>query len=385
MPKDSTGSILKLKGKIYARVTWTDEKGKRREARRRANDVSDARRIIRELITKIKHSGTSSSSQLDNEKLTFDDLSNHYEAHYAIPPIYVDGRKIAGLRAYRDVLNHIRVLRQHFHKMKLNKLSYSSIEQFKLERLSQPLQRTTKRNRTLASVHRTLSILRTMLHVAEREGWISRNPFAAGKPLINLSHELPRERIITRDEEAKLLMLSIGKRANFGLLLIAALDTGMRRGELLSLQWDDINFSNDSIKLKALNTKTERERVVPLSARLREKLLCHRTQSNTANDYVFTMSGSAVQKMLDRICSECEISNARFHDMRHTFATRLIQAGMPLAEVSRLLGHTTLSTTYRHYVNADINTINRATELLNAINDAALPLNQSASTNHWTI
>jgi len=366
MARERTGSIVERGSNIYARVTWTDETGRRREITRKAVNRTEARKLIRLLIAKISPNGASKA--IDAERLTFDDLANHYEAHYAIPPVYIDGRKVAGLRAYRDVRNHMRILRSYFHRIKLTNISYRTIERFKMDRLNEPLKRNGEQ-RSLANVHRTLSILRTMLHVAEREEWIIRNPFSAGKPLINMSNERPRERILSREEEERLLSLCAGHREYLRPLLTAALDTGMRRGEILSLCWSDIHFASATIEVRAANTKTERARVVPLTERLMNELMRLQERANgKPHDSVFSIGGTGLPRMIQRMCDEVGIIGFRFHDCRHTFATRLIQAGMPLAEVSKLLGHTTLGITFTHYVNADSTTVVRATELLDRIN-----------------
>ena len=75
-------------------------------------------------------------------------------------------------------------------------------------------------------------MLRRMLNVAQREGWILRNPFAAGDSLISLADENKRERILTREEEMKLLAAcDTPQRAHLKGIIICAIDTGMRQGE----------------------------------------------------------------------------------------------------------------------------------------------------------
>jgi integrase len=90
-----------------------------------------------------------------------------------------------------------------------------------------------------------------------------------GKSLISVGDEKPRERILTLEEEARLLAACEDPRAHLRAILICALDTGMRRGELFSLTWADVDFENRLITIRAFNTKTMRERRVGMAVRLK--------------------------------------------------------------------------------------------------------------------
>jgi integrase len=117
--------------------------------------------------------------------------------------------------------------------------------------------------RSIASVNRELALLRPMLNVARREGWIITNPFELGEPLISVADEKKRERILTRQEETLLLQVCSTSRLKHLLpIIICALDTGMRKGEILSLRGRDVDFEHRVITVAAFNTKTMRARTV---------------------------------------------------------------------------------------------------------------------------
>jgi len=364
----------KTKGVWIARIGFTDQMGRRRQLKRQATSKPDAVKLLRDLIQESEKTRLEGGAVIADVH-TFDALADYYEKQYLVPPVYVDGRKVAGLRSYRDGQMHLHTLRDYFHRMKLDKITYGVIEAFRRDRLAEPVwpkNRKRKdgktRPRSLASVHRTLSLLRSMLRVAEREGWIQRNPFTAGKPLINSADERKRERVLSADEERRLLSLCTGRRALLRPLLICALDTGMRAGEMFTLRWSDVYLRAGIIILQSTNTKTMRSRSVPISGRLSDEL--SKLREGLADDAPVFNRGKWVQCAMRRLCREAGVEGFRLHDCRHTFATRLVQAGMPITEVARLLGHTTLAMTYR-YTNADGSTLTRAAELLDRLNVAA--------------
>src|SRR5262249_27449356 len=123
-------------------------------------------------------------------------------------------------------------------------------------------------------VNRELEVLRAMLRFAVGEGWLSRSPFQnLSTPLISKADETKRDRILTRDEERRLLAACEAKeREHLKPLIIAALDTGCRKGELLLLTWSDLDFESRTITVRELTCKTLTSRTVPMSVRLTAEL-----------------------------------------------------------------------------------------------------------------
>ena len=215
-------------------------------------------------------------------------------------------------------------------------------------------------------------MLRRMLNVAERQGWILRNPFAAGDSLISLADENKRERILTREEEIKLLAAcDTPQREHLKGILICALDTGMRQGEIFSLRWRDVDFENRFVTIQAFHTKTMKERQVAITTRLAIEL--ERLKASAPDDpngLVFGILDN-VKRSFTTARSKAGLNDLRFHDLRHTAATRLVGAHIPLSEVGRVLGHSQANTTYR-YVNANVEMAKRAAAALDAFNAETL-------------
>lgn len=360
----------KATGCWYARITATDERGKRKDIKKRASDKTQATKFLKQLNTTLDTRGVEA---VEAEKLTFDDLSEYYIQHYAKPAEYIDDQKVAGLRSVLEVLRYVKIQREHFGKQKLKSICYDDIRVFRQARLATKTYKNTPR--TIGAVNRELSYLRRMLNIAVRKDWIVKNPFIAGEPLILLSAEKRRERILTHEEEHKLL--DACDLLNFHLLralLIALLDTGARKAEIAShLKWRAVDLTSRIISIEGLTTKTLKTREVPITNRLcaeLEKLWEKATKNLDAPVFGFGLKTGCVNKQFNKACQLAGLKQGGnpkdglfIHSLRHTAATRLVKGALSLQMVGRILGHTQPSTTYR-YLSADSDTIKQAASIL---------------------
>jgi integrase len=371
MGRTRSGSIWRdANNDVYARITYTDETGKRRDIKRKALSRTHARQIIKDMLREVEDRGEQS---LEVARVTFAQLAKHYEDRYATPARYIENRKIAGLRSHSEVKRIVKILAEHFGAKRLRAITHGDVLQFRAQRLDTPVrQPTTKKprkeepppkQRAVATVNRELTVLRRMFSIALREGWILKNPFSGSDTIISTSDETKRTRVLSRAEEVALLDACDGPREKLRAIIICALDTGMRRGEILSLRWRDVDRDFQRINIQAMNTKTLRPRSVGMTSRLLAELdALPRRDSETR---VFGITDT-VKRSWATAKKIAGITNLRFHDLRHTCATRLVQGGLPIAEVSRILGHTSIVTTFR-YTNADDSTLERASEILEYI------------------
>jgi integrase len=217
-------------------------------------------------------------------------------------------------------------------------------------------------DRSIASVNRELQILRAVLNYAKREGWILKSPFESGAPLVSKADEVNRERVLARQEEERLLAVCTGRRVHLRPLLIAALDTACRRGELLQLKWSDIDLESRTIQVRAMTTKTARSRTVAISSRLLAELERLYQHAKSDDDLVFGVTDNFKRSFVSA-CREAGVEDFKFHDCRHTAITRMIQRGLPPALVMKISGHTQMST-FAHYVNVDDDAIKRAAQAI---------------------
>lgn len=371
----------------YARIVRTEPSGNKRQHTQKAENKSHARQLRDELSNKYKTGG---KTAIDGAKLTFRELAEDYKSRKLIPAKYHQDRKVSGLRSHKPVLSALDQLLSHFGNKRIKDITPAEIERFKQKRLDTPVtrHRGDKRvevPRAIASVNRELALLRTMFNDAIHNGWATRSPFINSR-LISLSDEVKRERVLSFDEEVRLLAACVenitveyerngvaitahqkSKRQHLRPLLIAALDTAMRSGELLTLRWRDIDFENRIIRVLAFNTKTARPRNVGITNRVLGELAILWTQSPQDQEELVFGIKDTVKRAFGSACRDAKIADFRFHDCRHTAITRMIQAGLSPMEVMKISGHSQMNT-FARYVNPDSHAVNRIADVLTAFN-----------------
>lgn len=350
-----TGELGNLKRKTYQFAT--------------RNDASDARPTLEQELTK-----TQGQSVVGN-KMTFADLASYAKRSFYRPAEIAEGRKVAGVKSHRQTHILIDTLTHYFGEKKLANLTRKDLEGFKAWRLKQGDRRgelgklePKKRNPvSLSTVNRSLAIFKHMIKYAHAEGWISRD-ITLGSKAIDLDAERPKTRTLSEKEEALLLASCGGTRsviyersgkavkASVSLdnpylkaVILLGLDAGLRRNEVLTLDWQDIDVDRGVIKVQSQHTKTQRSRYVPLCDRLKNELIVLPNYGTSGKIFPFADFKRSWSTAL-RIAG---IEGLTFHDLRRTFVTRLSVKGVPLAVASKLAGHSTLSTTQKHYVSMD--------------------------------
>lgn len=373
-PKERDINVRQRSGYVYqekdgawvARTTIKDESGKRRNVKRRACSKSAAKEILKRLLREIDDEG---SKAIDYARLTFHDLADFYDAHYLKPAEYVNGRKVTGMKDWKHAAIYLRIFRGYFGRRILREITYSDVRSFRFNRLHTQTQ--YGRQRSITTVNRELTYLRRIFNIAEREGFIVKNPFRAGDSLISTADEVKRERVLTHDEEIRLLNVCTGRRAHLRPILIAALDTAMRSGELIKLRWSEVFFDSRLILIKAENSKTARSRLVAMTPRLYDELLrLWRASSQDTGTRVFGVTDN-FKKGFAAACSLAGVEGFRFHDARHTAITRMVAAGVAPMECMKVSGHSQY-VTFARYVNPTEQAVRKAAEALALFNATAV-------------
>lgn len=200
---------------------------------------------------------------------------------------------------------------------------------------------------TDATIRRDLAYLGSVFTMAVRWGWADTSPVTAFNKK-GLKDSRPRTRFLTRDEFVR---LHEAASPDLRPILVLAVETGLRKQELLGITIADTDLRRRELHLR--DTKTSVPRRVPLSAKaittIRSLL---EAPGRPRSPYLLCkQDGSRLKdpkKAFTGACSRAEIKDFRFHDLRHTFASWWVQDGGDLYRLSRVLGHTTLQMTARY-------------------------------------
>jgi integrase len=207
-----------------------------------------------------------------------------------------------------------------------------------------------KRGNTKSTANRYLALLKKIFSIAVEEGYLDKSPASRIKKFPGADR--PKERILSNDEEARLMAVSSpGLRS----VLVVALNTGMRYGEILNLTWGQIDFN--SMQLTVEKTKSGKPRAIPFNAALQAELTALKRR-NGRSPYVFPNPKTGepvttIKTAFHTACRRAGISGLRFHDLRHTFASRLVENGADIEIVRFLLGHSSLEMTQRYVHSTD--------------------------------
>ncbi len=237
------------------------------------------------------------------------------------------------------IKNH---LKPFFGKMDIDKISTLNIEEFKAKK-----QAEGKCNK---SINNYLGMLGKCLNCAEEWGLIDKAPRI--KPL-----KVPPQkfRFFTEEEYNQILEEAKKISEEFYEMVLFTLRTGVRVGELKALRWEDIDFKNQKVTIRRSivngivgSPKSNKIRIIPLAQDILE-ILKAKKQTPT-NSYLFDSQKSrfSLNRALKRTCRKLDLGVGSWHDLRHTFASKLSNNGVPLQVIQALLGHSDLKMTQRY-------------------------------------
>jgi integrase len=266
-------------------------------------------------------------------RITFNELAERYVENFG------KQRSFVGFK--RHV---VKDLQEVFGEQRLSEISYLDLETYRNRRKATPTK--AAKPRTDASVNRDMAILGHMLSKAVEWDMLESSPFKKGKRLM-FKENNHRLRFLSEEEINRILGAC---SPHLKPIVATALLTGMRRGELLSLKWEQIR--NDFIYLEAAMTKSGKARQIPINDRLAEVLREVRRGNQLKSPYVFCDSQGRrfheVKRSFVSACRRAGLEDFRFHDLRHTFASHLVMNGVGLKAVQELLGHADLKMTMRY-------------------------------------
>jgi len=272
-------------------------------------------------------------------QVTFNELAGKYVENFGTQKAFQSSKRYL-----------LAKVQEHFGEQRLSQITYLDLETYRNKRKATPA--NGSKQRTDASVNREMALIGHMLGKAVEWEMLETSPLKKGKRLM-FKENNHRLRFLTESEVAALLTASDDLKIHSPYLrplVETALLTGMRRGELLSLKWEQIR--NGFIYLEAAMVKSGKGRQIPINDRLAEVFKEVRRGNQLKSEFVFCDSQgrrfSQVKRSFASACRRAGIEAFRFHDLRHTFASRLVMRGASLKAVQELLGHADLKMTMRY-------------------------------------
>ena len=248
-------------------------------------------------------------------------------------------------KSYKQDVSRIKLIRQYFKKYKyLNDIKPNHIEQFKAFLLTKGLSKTT--------INRYLEVLSKMFNIAVDNDWLSKNPIKSGMKFPQKNYVI---RSLSEDEENRLIaVLSTKEYEYLKGIVIVALNTAFRRQNILDLTWDQIDLKNRVIEIT--ENKANKHILKPIN----DTLYAYFTSipEEKRNGYVFInyytgRKCKEIKRAWKTVKQKANITNFRFHDLKHTVGTRLAQNNVPIPVIKEVLDHSDIKTTMRYVHTAD--------------------------------
>jgi integrase len=239
-----------------------------------------------------------------------------------------------------------------FGSYRLNEIRAQVIEKYKNKRMEQydgRQKEVAESRRTISgsTINRELALLKTMLNKALE--WEPLEVSPVNWRRVKKFPENGRERFLTPGEKTRLFEKAGTASPYLKNFLILALNTGMRKGEILGLRWRDINLADGEIIIEQARRKNKRALRMPINRVVIEVL----NSMPRELEYVFYNPETKkpvqdVRTAFESACQKAGIKDLRIHDLRHTFATTLSARGTNLPAISHLLGHSSISMTAKY-------------------------------------
>lgn len=342
MKRSPEGSIFLGDDRRWrARLQFTDKNGRRQQKVRICKTRSLAIAKLQSLKAELENDAA--------ERKTFRQLDSYFRDKYVHEARFVGNRKLSGFRQDTDtVKRYLDRALEFFGDRAIDSITYGDLERYKLAVANRPVGKLG-RQRSMSDINHHLKRLRRLFAVAVEQEWLAVNPFKKGGSLIIEAFEVERTRILSTDEESRLLAACDRWRTHLKPIIVFGIETACRRGEIQSLQWSSVNLEGRVVRVESHSTKTLKSRLVPISARLRETLaqLWHNSPKRQSA-HVF--GGSDFKTAFNAACAEAKLSDVHFHDLRHTAITRMLEKGISPPLVMKISGHTQQKTFLR-YVN----------------------------------
>jgi integrase len=277
------------------------------------------------------------AGRLERSERTLGELAEEYLAY----------KRDHGKRSLKDDerIVRARLLPAFGAGLPVHRLTAAAIAQYEKARMAAPVV-PGGRKLSAHTVRNELGVLRHCLRLARRWGYLDVVPEV-------VLPKMPRGRLrfLDADEIGRLLETCQASRNRFlSAVVVLALHTGMRKSELLGLEWERVDLSSARIRLD--RTKSDEPRGVPINRAVYEALIALEPDPDRRHGRVFPSGndrrGSQIRTAFEVALTRAGITGFRFHDLRHTAASHLVMRGASLKDVQEILGHADLRMTNRY-------------------------------------
>jgi integrase len=277
----------------------------------------------------------------------------------------------------------IGALKASFGGKRLTDITPASVEQYRASRKATISRR--RRMVTTASINRELTCLKRMFNVARKGLIVLKGGAPVENPVTSVSLEREhneRDRVLTAEEFQRVYDAAPQWLKP---LILMAYHTGMRSGEIRSLRWDQISLREAVIRLRSSDTKTDEARMIPLPQAVTSMLNAVTRYVNCPWVFVNPAAhdpryhATSVARAFARAVKRAGITNATFHDLRHTFVTNARRAGVDYFRIMAISGHKTMRV-FKRYNTIDTRDLREAMAQLDTYMDTSLRDEQQAST-----
>lgn len=258
--------------------------------------------------------------------------------------------------------NYINIIDNHLNNdigfIQISDINNSTLQEYVLNKHSQ--------NLSIKSIKDIMVVFKLSLRYGFKLEYISAFDLSIKYPKVTSTNSIE---ILTSNEISKIVTFVRNSNDTRDLGILISLLTGMRIGEISALKYSDICFKTSTISisrtLQRIYTKKEKTKIIettpktnssirtiPLSKELKDMI---RNKNYVSTDYVLSISSIPVEprllrKRFDSVLSKSKIKHYKFHSLRHTFATKCIEAKIDYKTISVLLGHSNINTTLNLYV-----------------------------------
>ena len=319
--------------KIYQRksVWYIDFSCNGERIRDAVGTKTDAEKELQRVVYEIEH-----SIHRPYKVMIFDNLVKEYLT-------WAKANK--KLTSYKRDLTTLKHLFKYFGNKRINEVTHADAEQYQIQRKDGILQikGVSRKDRVSnTTINLELILLKHIFKKAVQWGYLPASPLRFVKKL----KQVPgRVRYVKPAEWQRLLSACSPDMRN---LVIFARHTGLRRGEILNLQWTDIDWDNK--KITVCERKNNTNMIIPIKEVIFKMLKSMFASASSC--YVFPGTNgkprTTYKTGFNAACKRANITDLRFHDLRHTFASDLINSGADLSTVQQLMGHKSIVSTMRY-------------------------------------